>query len=94
MVEYMSNHRKAHFFSSLYRWKRYEGLEDTKVAIQKAADEAGVSLVDAHDLFLEISNSVQTTQGLADTGDRAIVGYFRVNWEKFAQESEKLMQVA
>ncbi len=67
-------------------------MEDTKEAIQKATDEASVSLDDAHELFLEISK--QTTQGLANTGDRAIVGYFRVNWEKFAQESEKLLHIA
>ena len=94
MVEYMPNDMKSNFYVSLYRWNQCEKLEDTKVAIQKAADEAGISLNDAHDLFLEISNSKQTTQGLANTGDRAIVGFFRVNWEKFAREAEKLLQTA
>ena len=95
MVEYMPSDMKGKFFyTSLYRWNQCEKLEDTKVAIQKAADEAGISLVDAHELFLEISNSVQNTQGLANTGNRAIVSFFRVNWEKFAREAEKLLQAA
>ena len=55
MVEYMPSLRKAHFYTSLYRWNQCEKLKDIMVAIQKAADEAGVSLVDAHELFLEVS---------------------------------------
>ena len=92
MVEYMPSDMKSIFYTSLYRWNQCEKLEDTKVAIQKAADEAGISLVDAHELFLEISK--QNTQGLANTGNRAIVSFFRVNWEKFAREAEKLLQAA
>ena len=90
MVEYMPSSRKAKFYTSFYRWSQCEKLEDTKVAIQKAADEARISLVDARDLFKEVSE--QNTQGLANTGNRAIVNFIRLNWEKFAQESEKLLQ--
>ena len=90
MVEYMPNLMKAKFYSSFYRWSQCEKLEDTKAEIQKAANEARISLVDAHDLFQEVS--VQNTQGLANTGDRAIVNFIRLNWEKFAQASKELIQ--
>ena len=91
MVEYMPSLRKTKFYTSFYRWSQCEKLDDTKMAIKKAADEAGISLVDAHELFKEISK--RNTLGLANTGDRAIVSFIRVNWEKFAQESEKLLQI-
>ena len=90
MVEYMPSLRKAHFYSSLYRWSQCEKLRDTKAAIQKAADEAGISLIDARDLFKEVSK--RNTLGLANTGDRAIVNFVRMNWEKFALASEELIQ--
>ena len=38
MVEYMPSLRKAHFYSSLYRWSQCEKLRDTKAAIQNLND--------------------------------------------------------
>ena len=92
MVELIPITMQSNFYSSFYHWYKREKPGDIKVAIQKASDNAGIDLDDAHGLIKFING--RTTEGLAYTGDRAIVNFFRVNWEKFAQESEKLLQAA
>ena len=92
MIEFIPRSVKAKFYASSYHWNQCEKLEDTKVAILKAANETGVRLDDACELFKEING--KNTYGLADTGDRAIVNFFRLNWEKFARASEELLQTA
>ena len=85
MVEFIPNSTKASF----YHWHQREGLKDVKAVIQKAANEARITLGDAHELFKEIKG--RNTDGLANTGDSAIVVFFKVNWKKLTQVSEELL---
>ena len=89
MVEFIPNSTKASFYSSFYHWHQREGLKDVKAVIQKAADDARITLGDAHELFKEIRG--RNTDGLANTGDSAIVVFFKVNWKKLTQVSEELL---
>ena len=92
MVEYLPSFAKARFYYSFFYWYHHDGSKDFKMAIEKATVETRISLQDAHDLFLEING--RTTDGLADTRNRTIVDYFKVNWDKLAKASEKLLQAA
>ena len=92
MINLLPSISKALFYSSFYHWYQREGLKDLKVAMQKAADEADISMRDAHDLFKDINGRI--TDALADTGNRAVVAYFIVNSEKLAKASEELLQTA
>ena len=92
MINLLPNISKALFYSSFYHWYQREGLKDLKVAMQRAADEADISMRDAHDLFKDING--RTTDALASTRNRAVVAYFIVNSEKLAKASEDLLQTA
>ena len=92
MLKLLPTTTKAKFYSSFYHWNQREGLKDIKAAINKASEEAEVSLEDARDLLIEMNGHV--TDSLAATEDKAILFYFMNNWKPILNATVELLDHA
>ena len=88
-VKLLSSTKKAKFYASFYHWNQREGLNDIKAVINKASEEAEVSLEDARDLLKEVNGHI--TSGLTSTKDKAILFFFVNNWESLMKAAEELI---
>ncbi len=89
-MRWMPSLLKADFYISFVRWYEIKGVKDLKQAMQKAADEVGVSLQDAHELLKECNGHI--TPAMGAIGNREIALYYLQNGERLARESAKVVE--
>ena len=85
----ISNSRKKKFFISFYKQRIIEGNKDVEDTIKKAAKATKLSIQQAYELFDEVAN--RRWHGLRPTRDGPTMAYFKLNSEKLAEITKKML---
>ena len=91
-IQWIPTSMKVEFYISFVRWHVIKGVKDLKQAMQKAADEVGLSLQEAHGLLKECNGHI--TRDMGFIRNREIALYYLQNGKRLAQESAKVVEAA